>query len=890
MKSCKLLLVGCLGMLLVFSRLHGQGISITGKVSDSLGKPVASVSITLSNNGGNILAFAISSQSGAYTIQYNGVFKKDSFRVIANTAGYNRQVMGVKQAQQKIDFILSPSFTKLPDVKVNSNRSLLRKEGDTLNYDVGAFTSPHDRTIGDVIRKLPGVDVAENGQISYGGKPINRFYIDGDNVLDGKYNIATKSLPNDMVAKVQVLENHQPVKVLKDMVPSDQAAMNIVLKDKARLKMMTSGDLALGTPDVYNTTVNTMLFNKKLKFINYAKFNNAGIDISDDVINHFGWANEPPPRLLSASTAGNPDLPKKRYLFNNIGLINANDFVKLKDELELKINSFYLFDRQLQFSKRSSSFFLPGDTIRYQEKQDSRTISNTFNTTVTVTANRKAYYLNNVTVLENTPMRINAGLEATTNSNIYQQLSGTTTNISNRLNFIKRSARERVLEVSSFINHISNPATLQVWPGLYASEFNNGNAFSALWQQAAVPTFYTDNYIRLGNGGRRFKQSFKLGASYQDQQLQSSLEAQQLAGNKVSVGDSFVNHLNWSRLKAYLETELVYKTDRTTLVVTVPVTFQDIRYKGRTVNNHLTAFPVTPSARLSFLVGKESALNFYYTYGNNWGNINEVYDSYIMTGYRGFYSNSNLLTQTRSGTYSGSYQFKNTLKIFFFSVGGSYAVYEANTISDTRISSVIQQSKLVYFNNVSTRRNLNGSISKYIFPLRTTIGGKASWIQSVGNQLQNGDLLKIQGNTYLFNTSANTKVSAWMNIGYTGSFTTYNSRFLSNTHSSGPAAPSVQKWQHELNVDFNIKTNLLFRVSGQNSSYLAPGSPGRNFSFLDAYATYKLNKLRTDIEFSITNIAGVDSYSNIDLSANSIMESSWNIRPRMVMVKFYFRF
>ena len=151
-------------------------------------------------------------------------------------------------------------------------------------------------------------------------KPINRFYIDGDNLLDGKYNIATQGIPNDMVSKVQVLENHQPINALKNAVKSESAAMNIVLKDKARLKIMGNGDLALGSPSVYNTTVNTMLFKKQVKFMNYIKLNNTGVDLAYETINHFGSENQAPSSLVSATTGGNPDISRKRYLFNNAGV------------------------------------------------------------------------------------------------------------------------------------------------------------------------------------------------------------------------------------------------------------------------------------------------------------------------------------------------------------------------------------------------------------------------------------------------------------------------------------------------------------------------------------------------------------------------------------------
>jgi hypothetical protein len=67
--------------------------------------------------------------------------------------------------------------------------------------------------------------VAKDGKISYNGKAISNLYIGGDNLLDDKYNIATSSIPNGVVDKVQVMENHQPIKMLKDKVVSEDVAL-----------------------------------------------------------------------------------------------------------------------------------------------------------------------------------------------------------------------------------------------------------------------------------------------------------------------------------------------------------------------------------------------------------------------------------------------------------------------------------------------------------------------------------------------------------------------------------------------------------------------------------------------------------------------------------------
>jgi hypothetical protein len=865
-------------------------VNITGKVTDSTGKPVSAASVTLVKKNGVILAFGITNATGSYSIRHASSSVKDTLAVDVNALGFAKKSIPVTAATQTTDFTLSASASKLPNVSVKS-RSMLRKEGDTLNYDVQSFSNPQDRAIGDVIKKLPGVDVAENGQISVGGKPINRFYIDGDNLLDGRYNIATKSIPADAVSKIQVLENHQPTKVLKDLVPSDQAAMNIVLKDKARLRVMGTGDAAFGTPGVYNASANAMLFKKQVKFINYTKLNNTGNDLANDVMNFFSWEYQPPPALMSATTAGNPDLSKKRFLFNNAVLVTANDLVNLKNDWQLRINAYYLHDKQFQAYQYQSKYYLPADTITYAEKLDSRQLSNTFNTQFTLTANKKDYFVNNVTILENTPLTINADLEATGNGLLNQQFSGTTTNISNRFNMVRKLTQGSSYELFSYIGLIRNPETLLVQPGLYAAQLNAGQPFAALIQDAAIPTFNTDNYISFGIPRTRFKQQYKIGLNYQDQDLNSLLAAEQFSGSKNVVADSFINRLNWQRFRAYAQMDYSYTANDFLITAAIPVTYQDIHYTGRKVNNRLRNLPVTPRVGFRYNTGREDYIMLNYAYGNTWVGIDQVYDGYIMRNYRNFYSNGDLLTETQSHSTSAAYNFRNTLKIFFFSIGASYSVYHRNTISDQRISSTVQQATLVPFDNDYTATSVSGSISKYIFPLMTTIGGKINWQQSRSNAIQNGERLQVINEGYTFGLNLNTKFSEWLTVNYVGVFGTNKSSFIQNIHGTeAPGTPAVKRWQHAADASITFGKNLFGKLVADNYTYLVPGARDVRITFADAYLTYKLDKLKTDLEFSLTNIAGTDTYTNVNISANSITEAQYRIRPRMAMVKFLFRF
>jgi hypothetical protein len=881
-----------LSVLLLFTGVVSAQVNLNGVVTDSSGKPLPSVSVTLvKRSNKSILAFSITTLKGAYQIKYGGAFLKDSFAIEANAAGFTKLSKPVTEAEQKMDLRMVHSFGKLPDVTVNNSRSMLKQSGDTLNYTVSSFSEKQDRVIGDVIKKLPGVEVADNGQISYNGKPINNLYIDGDNVLDGKYNIATKSIPNDAVDKIQVLENHQPIKALNGVVKSDVAAMNLVLKEKARMRVMGTGDAAIGTPDVYSFTANAMLFKKQVKFINNTKLNNAGIDLSDELINHFGSDNPPPSSLLAMSNAGNPAFSKKRYLFNHSAMVSLNDLVNLKKDWQLRINAYYLYNKIDQSYRYSSAYFLPTDTIKYDEKQNTQNTTNTFNTQFTLTANRANYYFNNVTILENTPSDGHGDLSATSNSDIHQQISGTATNISNRFNIVKKTSGRTSLEGYSFVNHISNPQSLWVQPGLYETQLNNNNPYAGLRQDAAIPVFYTDNYISIGIPREKFSQRYRIGFNYQQQELNSDLYKQQLNGSVGPVADSFVNRVDWNKLRTYVQADYTYSNKALLLMFSIPVSFQDLQYSTRLGQHQQSNFPVTPRINLKYNVGRESYVNLVYNYGNTWGGIGQVYDGYVMTNYRNFYSNGELLPENTSHLVQGNYWYKNTLKIFFFGAGASYSKSATNMLSNQTISSLAQKATSIPYGNFSTSKSAFVSASKYIFPLLTTIGTKLSWQRSNGNYMQNGALLDVQNDSYMVTANINTKLAKWMSVSYNGSFSTYNSKTNdAKNHAASTSTPAVKKWLNSGDVNITMTQNLFGKIVAENYNYHVPGQQDTRVTFLDAFITWKLNKLKTDLEFSMTNLTGIKDYTNLSVSVNSISTATYRMRPRMVMCKFLFRF
>ena len=181
------------------------------------------------NKQGKAIAFASSNTDGTFKIRVTEAVDSISFRCM----GY-----GSLKLHRDYDFAkgveMWPKATQLKDVIVQAPD--IYAKGDTLVFNVSRYANASDNAIIDVIKRLPGIKVEEDGTIKYHGKPINKFYIDGDDFLEGQYGLATNNISHKDVKSVEVMENHQPVKALEGIEFPEEAGINIKLNEGARGK------------------------------------------------------------------------------------------------------------------------------------------------------------------------------------------------------------------------------------------------------------------------------------------------------------------------------------------------------------------------------------------------------------------------------------------------------------------------------------------------------------------------------------------------------------------------------------------------------------------------------------------------------------------------------
>ncbi|GGH07044.1 TonB-dependent receptor [Pedobacter zeae] len=864
---------------------------LKGLVKDVSGKGVESVNVTLKDAEGNIINFTRTNKTGAFSME----LKNDQiagYKIEASSIGYKKLVTTVTDAAKSYDLTLHPSETTLETVTVK-NRPSLTARGDTLNYRPSDFADKQDRSIGDVLKKMPGIEVAEDGKISYNGKSISNLYVDGDNLLDDKYNIGTKSIPQSAVDKVQVIQNDQPIKMMRKNNMSDDVALNLVLKDEAKLKVMGDATVGAGMPARFDENLTAMLFNKKLKFINNLKGNNIGNDPGIDLTSHNlsdylkKLDNDRPNALLSTGAAGVPSLPQSRYLFNKAGLLNLNNLYKFNQDLQLRANLSYLYDHRNQQYNKFSQTYLSGQTISYSESQNNTINPQKLRAQFNLNGNADKYYLNNNFVLDYTPFKTSSGF-VINNIPANQVLRQETLDISNEFNYRKKLKSEDVINLYSYLNHTTQPENLNITPGLNADILNNGNSYLGLSQYIRIPTWYTNNYASFAFVNNRFVQTYKAGFNVQQQKLNSELYRTQNNGLTEAVSGHTVNDLDWLKTKLYTDATYEFTNDKLKAGLSLPLSYNLIKYSDdiNQLDKRLDKLFLNPSLNIKYQTSVENYVTANYSFRNDLGGIDDVYRGTVLKNYRSLFANDAPISESKAHNIAAGFNYRKAMQMLFVNLMASYNDVELNTISSYSLSNNIQQRVVLPLSNHIRTLSFNTNASKYLFALKSTISGGITYSQSRYDQLQNNELFAFTAQTISYKLGIEAKLTNFINWSYLANFSvTDNKAKVANAIKT-----NFQQLRQQSTLAIATVKNVYLNLSAEHLFTHQSTQPNLKYLFADMNIKYKYLKMKTDFEFGITNLANIKSFDAVYLSANSLTTGTYYIPGRVAMLKATFSF
>ena len=186
-----------IALLLLFGHFLSAQTVLGGYVKDTEGEPLPNIKVLAYKAGSRIIvAYAGTDNDGSYKISVSA--EADSLDVATSSLFFEKQTKRIANRTQTVDFMLREETQELKGVTVRA-RSIEQK-GDTLEYIVGSFVQKQDKSIEDVLKRMPGIEVADDGKITYQGLPIQKFYVEGMDLMGGSYTAISKNLPHQSVS------------------------------------------------------------------------------------------------------------------------------------------------------------------------------------------------------------------------------------------------------------------------------------------------------------------------------------------------------------------------------------------------------------------------------------------------------------------------------------------------------------------------------------------------------------------------------------------------------------------------------------------------------------------------------------------------------------------
>ncbi|MGX5819658.1 TonB-dependent receptor domain-containing protein [Chitinophaga lutea] len=187
---------------------YAQKRAFTGTVADSASKErleMATVTVQ-DNKDSSLISYTLTDRTGAFSVP--GIPAGQAVRVLISYTGYRTFIKVIQPSESAHlgHVSLAPSATNLNTVTIEGDRPPISIRKDTIEFNAAAFKTKPNAVVEDLLKRLPGVDVDEEGNITVNGKKVSRILVDGREFFGNDPKLASKHLPSAIIDKVQVMD------------------------------------------------------------------------------------------------------------------------------------------------------------------------------------------------------------------------------------------------------------------------------------------------------------------------------------------------------------------------------------------------------------------------------------------------------------------------------------------------------------------------------------------------------------------------------------------------------------------------------------------------------------------------------------------------------------
>lgn len=839
-------------------------VKVTGRVINLKNMPVADVIIKCVSEG-KTLAFTSTNAQGQYTLELKDM-PKQAVELQFSHISYEKEnvELTITEKATEQNMVLTDKQVTLKEVKVQAKPIIF--QGDTLSYNLASFLGKGDVTLEDGLKRLPGIDVTDNGTIKYLGKAISHFYIEGMDMLGGKYNLATKNIPAEYATQVDVMKHHKHRKIDADE-ESDDVAINVKLSNKAKFKPFGQPAAGIGLREddlLYALGLTGMMFTDNFQLLGSAKGSNHGNFGSYDIIDHFGNSDISTLATDKLGKWNSARPPLGEYLYQTNAYASLNGIEKMDSDRQVRMNADYAYEDYNSSSSTNTLYFADGQNISINEENrphtrlhrpmiEARYENNGNDRYFMDRVNMKAQFEENECPVIATDVN-NQNRKAT-------QLA-----ISNYLASTVRMG-ENKLSFNSSIGFTRAPKVCL-----------NMNSISQTGQSTTITTDNSTSFtIRLGS---KWRISLPVNLTAYYNMIETSLhnpndaiQSQRIDGWVVTPWASPSTDWRSPSGKIYISIganlqwrNMMYRNHQTEPLPSGRMG------GGRTTMSELFAEP-----RLSFryTFSGTSEMSFHSAIYNSVGDILDLLTTPVQTNYRTTNAASGVIGKNQVWASSLSYTYQIPFSYFTLTADAGWTQGKRNVLSSQYVDEESTSTASIFRDSHTKNANANLSISKNLLTLSTKLQFTASGSWGSSESMSQGKVVTTYGNSYTFKGQATVTPLSWMEIGANGQYSRNYTWWTGNHRTTDGENASLSLSVFPIDK-IEIKSSYDFvRSQITDNQY-------KNFSLLSASVQYKAS--RAVWKLSLNNLLNTRHYRYTTFNATDRYTMDCHLIGRTIML------
>ena len=171
---------------------------------------------------------------------------------------------------------MEPDAIMLKGATVTARASKVTLKADTFMYNASAFRTPEGSVVEELVKRLPGAEVSDDGTIKINGKEVKKILVDGKEFMTGDTKTALQNLPTNIIERIKAYDQQSDLARVSGIQDGEEeTVLDFGIKPGMNKGLMANVDLGIGTKDRYFGRGMAGVMKDNLKVMLFTRANNV---------------------------------------------------------------------------------------------------------------------------------------------------------------------------------------------------------------------------------------------------------------------------------------------------------------------------------------------------------------------------------------------------------------------------------------------------------------------------------------------------------------------------------------------------------------------------------------------------------------------------------------